>query len=147
MKKLLLLAAVLPLAAAACADQPGITAPNAPRMAVSAVPFTVAAETYEIRNHVQYDAFYAGGEVVVGQTLGGTTSQLGTVYADYGIGGFTQAAGGTVHLNAYAYTGCVFLYYEINGSQRVYDGYIAIDDYPPTGVGTYDYHAYFQCTV
>ena len=147
MKKLVLLLAALPLAAAGCADSPGIVSPNAPHFAVNAVNFSVAAETYEIRNHIQYDAFYAGGEVVVGQVLNGTPSQLGTVYADYGIGSFTQSAGATAHLSAYPYSGCVFLYWEINGSQIVYDDYIAVDDYPPTGVGTYDYHAYFQCTV
>jgi hypothetical protein len=147
MKKLALLLAALPLAVAGCTDASGIVAPKAPRFGTSAVNFTVAAETYEIRNHIQYDAFYAGGEVVVGQVLNGTPSQLGTVYADYGIGSFTQAANGVVHLSAYPYSGCVFLYWEINGWQIVYDDYIAVDDYPPTGVGTYDYHAYFQCTV
>jgi len=147
MKKLALLLAALPLLAA-CADTPtSVTrkGATAPRAAASAVYFTVYGETYLTDGHGgQFDTWIPGGEIVVGQTLNGSTTQLGTVSGGNGIGSFTQAAGGTVHLQATPYTGCTFLYYEIN-SVRVYNAYIAIDDYPSDGNATYDYNAYFQC--
>jgi hypothetical protein len=148
MKKLALLLAAIPLIAA-CADTPTSVAPRgtaAPRNAVSAVNFTVYGETYATYGNspVQYDSWQAGGEIVVGQTLNGNNTQLGTVSGGYGIGSFTQAASGTAHLLAYPYSGCTFLYFEINGV-RVYDDYIDVDDYPSSGSSAYDYNAYFQC--
>ena len=150
MKKLALLLAALPLLAA-CADTPTSLASReaaaAPRHAASAVYFTVYGESYAVdsRNH-QYDTWVAGGEIVVSQTLNGSTTQLGTVSGGYGIGSFTQAAGGTAHLLASPYSGCTFLYFEINGV-HVSSAYIAIDDYPSNGNATYDYQAYFSCPV